>query len=86
MRLDDRVCSGWFAVEQGPSPRVRARAPPVQRLLRGGYKRSLHRFKADKGIMDALVHLRKQKGGGGAGGSNCWRVSPGNAALGHALR
>ena len=27
-------------------------------------------FKADKGTMDALVHLRK-KGGGGAGGSNC---------------
>ena len=40
------------------------------------------RFKADKGIMDALVHLRKKRG---AGGSNCRRVSPRDAALGHAL-
>ena len=43
------------------------------------------RFKADKGIMDALVHLRKKKGGGGPEGSNYLRVSPSNAALGHAL-
>ena len=41
-------------------------------------------FKADKGIMDALVHLRK-KSGQGAGRSNFQRVSPGDAALGHAL-
>ena len=41
------------------------------------------RFKADKGIMDALVHLRKKKG---ARGSNCWRVNPGDAALEHTLR
>ena len=40
------------------------------------------RVKADKGIMDALVHLRKKSG---AEGSNCRRVSPGDAALGHAL-
>ena len=44
------------------------------------------RFKADKGIMDALVHLRKKRGAGGAGGSNCRRVSPHGAALGCALR
>ena len=44
------------------------------------------RFKADKGIMDALVHLRKKRGAGGAGGSNCRRVSPRDAALGYALR
>ena len=41
------------------------------------------RFKADKGIMDALVHLRKKRG---AGGSNCRKVSPRDAALGFALR
>ena len=40
------------------------------------------RFKAEKGIMDALVHLRKKRG---AGGSNCRRVSSGDAASGHAL-
>ena len=27
------------------------------------------RFKADKGIMDALVHLRKKRGAGGRGGA-----------------
>ena len=44
-------------------------------------------FKTDKGIMDESVHLRKKKGRGGegAGGSNCRKVSPGYAALGHAL-
>ena len=41
------------------------------------------RFKADKGIMDALVHLRKKRG---AGGSNCWRFSHRDAALVYALR
>ena len=44
------------------------------------------RFKADKGIMDALVYSRKKRGAGGAGGSNCRRVSPRDAALGYALR
>ena len=69
-----------------PSLRVRARAPPVQHLFRGGCKLHTH-FKADKGIMDALVHLRKKRGlgGGGAGGTNCRRVSPGDATLGHTL-
>ena len=41
------------------------------------------RFKADNDTMGALVHLRKNKG---AGGSNYRRDSPGDAALGHALR
>ena len=47
------------------------------------------RFKADEGIMDAFVHLRKKRGAGGAGGaggSNCRRVTPRDAALGYALR
>ena len=43
------------------------------------------RFKAGKGIMDALVHLRKKKGAGGAGGSNCRGVSPRDPVLGHVL-
>ena len=41
------------------------------------------RFKADKGIVDALVHPRKKRG---TGGSSCRRVSPRDAALGYALR
>ena len=72
-------CGTW------PPSRVRALAPPVQHLLRGGYKRGLHAFKADKGIMDALVYLTKKKGAGGAGGNNCRIASPSDSALGHAL-
>ena len=82
VRLDDRVCSGWFAVEQGLRQKVHARAPPVQHLLRGGYKRGLHAFQDSKDILDALMHLRKKRG---AGGSNCRRVSPRDVALEHAL-
>ena len=46
---------------------MRVRAPPDQDLLRGGYNVASTRFKAGKGIMDALVHLRKKKGAGGRG-------------------
>ena len=49
---------------------------------------AFRRFKAYKGIMDALVHLRKKRGAGGRGviGSNSRRVSLCDAALGYALR
>ena len=40
---------------------------------------------AGKYIMDALVRLRNKNGAGWAGGSNCRRTSPRDAALGHAL-
>ena len=43
------------------------------------------RFKADKGIMNALFGTpEEEKVGGGGGGSNCRRVSPHDAALGYA--
>ena len=85
VRLDDRVCSGWFAVEQGLRSRVRARAPPVQHLIRGGYKRGLHAFQGGQRHHGRFGTPEKEKGGGGAGGRNCRRVSPRDAALGHAL-
>ena len=44
---------------------MRARAHPVQHILHGGYKRGLHAFQGDKGIMDALVNLMKKKVPGG---------------------
>ena len=85
VRLDDRVCSGWFAVEQGLRQGY-VLAPLLSKIFFAAVINvaSTH-FKADKGIMDALVHLRKKKVGGGAGENNCRRVSPHDAALGHAL-
>ena len=44
VRLDDRVCSKWFCCGTRSSSRVRVRAPPIQHLLRGGYKHGLHAF------------------------------------------
>ena len=43
-----------------------SRPSAVQHLLRGGYKRGLYAFKAAKDIRDALVHIRKITGRGGA--------------------
>ena len=83
MRLDDRVCSRWFAVEQGLRQGC-ALAPVLFNIFVAAVINvASTRFKADEGIIDALVHPRKKRG---AGGSNCRRVSPRDAALGHALR
>ena len=65
MRLDDRVCSRWFAVEQG----LRQGCVLAPLLFNTFFAAVINvastRFKADKGIMDALVHLRKKRGAGG---------------------
>ena len=68
-----------------PSSRVRARALPVQHILRGGYKRGLHAFQVGHKHHGRFAAPEEEKGGGGAGGSNCMRASPGDAALGYAL-
>ena len=69
VRLDDRVCSEWFAVEQG----LRQECVLAPLLFNIFFAVVIHvastRFKADKGIMDALVHLRKKRGAGGGGGN-----------------
>ena len=85
MRLDDRVCSGWLAVEQGLRQGCVLAPLLFSIFFAAVINVASTRFKADKGIMDALAHLRKKRGAGGARGSNCRRVSPGDAALGHAL-
>ena len=84
VRLDDRVCSRRFAMEQGLR-QVRARAPPVQHILHGGYKRGLHAFQGGQRHHGRFGTPEEEKGGGEAGGSNCGRVSSRDAALGHAL-
>ena len=82
MRIDDRVCSGWFAVEQ-VLRQGRVFAPLLFNIFFAAViSVAKTRLKADQDIMEALVHLRKKKG---AGEGNCRRVSPGDATLGHAL-
>ena len=84
-RLDGRVCSGWFPVEQSLLQGC-VLAPLLFSIFSAAVINvASTRFKADKRIMEALVHLRGKRGSGVPGGSNCRRGSPGDAALGHAL-
>ena len=67
VRLDDRVCSRWFAVEQGLR-----QGCVLARVLFNIFSAAVinlasMRFKADRGIMDALVHLRKKREAGRRG-------------------
>ena len=67
VRLDDRVCSRWFAVEQGLRQGC-VLAPLLFNVFFGAVINvASTRFEADKSIMDALVHLRKKKWAGGRG-------------------
>ena len=61
VRLDDRVCSRWFAVKQG----LRQGCVLAPLLFNIFFAAVINvasmRFKADEAIMDALVHLRKKR-------------------------
>ena len=86
VRLDDRMCLRWFAVGQGLRQGCELAPLLFNTFFAAVINLASTRFKVDKGIMDALVHLRKKRGAGGRGGSNCRRVNPRDAALGYALR
>ena len=65
MRLDDRVCSRWFAVKRGLRQGC-VLAPLLFNIFFAAViNLASTRFKADKGIMDALVHLKRKMGAGG---------------------
>ena len=67
MRLDDRVWLGWFAVEQDLRQGCVLAPLMFNIFFVAVINVASARFKADKGIMDALVYLRKERGTGGRG-------------------
>ena len=67
VRLDDRLYSRWFAVEQGLRQGY-VFAPLLFNIFFAAVTdMASTRFKADKGIMDASVPLRKKRGAGERG-------------------
>ena len=65
MRLDDRVCSGWFAVEQGLRQEECVLAPLLVSIFFSAVTNVAYtRFKADKDIIDALMHHKRKRGRG----------------------
>ena len=74
--LNDWVFSGWFAAEQS----LRRGCVLAPLLLKNFFEALINvastRFKADRDIMDALVHPRKKKGAGGL-----WKANTGEPVL-----
>ena len=64
VRLDDRVCSEWFTVEQGLRQGFVLAPVLFNVFFAAVINVACTRFKADKDTMDTLVHLKKKKGAG----------------------
>ena len=65
VRLDDGVCSGWFALEQGLQGC--ALAPSVQYPLRSGYQRGLYVFQGEQRHHGCFRAPQEKNGGRGGG-------------------
>ena len=66
-RLDDRVCAGWFAVEQGLRQKCVLAPLSYNTFFTTLMNVARTHFKVDKYIMDALIHPSKKKRAGGRG-------------------
>ena len=65
VRLDDRVCSRWFAVERGLRQGYVLAPLLFNTFFAAVINVASTHFKADKGVMDSSVHLGKKRGAGG---------------------
>ena len=82
MRLDDRVCSGYFAVEQGLHQGC-VLAPLLFNIFFAAVINMAYTcFKVHKNIIDALVYLRNKKRVGGRGESTAGEPVPAAAFWG----
>ena len=68
VRLDHSVCSGWFAVEQGLCQGCVLAALLFNIFFAVVLNVASTHFKANKGSMDTLVHLKEKRGVGRRGG------------------
>ena len=85
VRLDYRMCSGWLAAEQSHLRQGCVVAPLLFSIFLAAVINVAYTpFKADKDTTDALVHLRKKTGAGGAGGGRGYAAA-GEAALATSL-
>ena len=80
VRLDNWVCSGWFAVEQGLRQGC-VLAPLLFNIFAAVVNVVYTRFKANKEIVDALVHLSEEEENGAKGRGESTAGEPALATL-----